>query len=115
MFVGNIKDMPRIDMSPSGAKDAVKQVAIGAKEGWEDYVMRVMTIGQNGNTPKHIHDWPHINYVISGSGQLWIEGNQYAIGAGSCAYVPSNAEHCFVNMGEGPLEFICIVPTKGEA
>ncbi len=115
MFVGNTKDMPKIDMSPSGAKGAVKQVAVGPAQGWEDYVMRIMTVEAGGNTPSHAHDWPHIKYVIAGTGILTIDGQAHAITAGSCAYVPSNAVHCFENTGAQPLEFICIVPTRGEA
>ncbi|MBQ5707616.1 MAG: cupin domain-containing protein, partial [Peptococcaceae bacterium] len=34
---------------------------------------------------------------------------------GTCAYVPSNEEHCFINKGDVPLELICIVPLRGEA
>ena len=115
MFVGKVADMPKIDMTPGGAKGTVKQVAVGPAQGWEDYVMRIMTIEAGGNSPAHAHDWPHINYVIAGNGILMISGQEYSIGKGACAYVPSNEEHCFINNGDTPLEFICIVPTRGEA
>ena len=49
MFVGNVKDMPKIDMTPGGAKGAVKQVAVGPEQGWEDYVMRIITLEAGGN------------------------------------------------------------------
>ncbi len=115
MFVGNYADMPKIDMTPGGAKGTVKQVVVGPEQGWEDYVMRVMTVEPEGYSPTHAHDWPHINYVISGNGVLMISGKEYPIEKGSCAYVPSNEEHCFMNKGDVPLEFICIVPLCGEA
>ena len=70
MFVGHVNDMPKIDMTPGGAKGAAKQVAVGPEQGWEDYVMRIMTLDVEGNSPQHSHDWPHINYVISGTGVL---------------------------------------------
>ena len=35
MFVGNTKDMPKIDMTPGGAKGAWKQVAVGPEQGWD--------------------------------------------------------------------------------
>ncbi|MBE6111905.1 MAG: cupin domain-containing protein [Peptococcaceae bacterium] len=115
MFVGNVKDMPKIDMTPGGATGTVKQVAIGPAQGWEDHVMRIMTVEPGGSSPEHAHDWPHINYVISGTGNLMIAGEDHPIEAGTCAYVPSNEQHCFTNTGDAPLEFICIVPTRGEA
>lgn len=107
--------MPKIDMTPGRRKGAVKQVAVGPEQGWEDYVMRIITLEAGGNSPAHAHDWPHINYVISGTGTLMIAGKEYAIQAGDCAYVPSNDQHSFTNTGRQPLEFICIVPTRGEA
>lgn len=115
MFVGHVKDMPKIDMTPGGAHGAVKQVAVGPEQGWEDYVMRIMTLEVNGSSPQHSHDWPHINYVISGTGVLLLAGKEYPLIAGTCAYVPANLEHCFRNSGDEQLEFICIVPTRGEA
>ncbi|MBQ2777000.1 MAG: cupin domain-containing protein [Peptococcaceae bacterium] len=115
MFVGNYKDLPKIDMTPGGAKGAVKQVVIGPEQGWEDHVMRIMTLDVDGYSPTHTHDWPHINYVISGTGSVMISGQEYPVEQGTCAYVPSNEEHCFVNKGAVPLEFICIVPLRGEA
>ena len=51
--------------------------------------MRIITLEANGNSPAHRHDWPHINYVISGQGTLMIADKEYTIGAGDCAYVPS--------------------------
>lgn len=114
MPVRYLNEMPKIDMSPSGAKNAVKQVAIGPEEGWEDHVMRIMTVEEHGNTPRHTHDWPHINYIISGQGTLLIDGEEHHVQQGACAYVPSGADHSFVNTGAEPLQFICIVPKKGE-
>ena len=114
MPVRYLHEMPKIDMTPSGAKNAVKQVAIGPAEGWEDYVMRIMTVEVGGNTPKHTHDWPHINYVIDGKGILLIDGEEHEIEKGACAYVPSGAEHGFTNVGSEELSFICIVPKQGE-
>ena len=74
MFVGKYKDFPKIDMTPSGAKGAVKQVVVGPEQGWEDYVLRVITLDVDGYSPTHMHDWPHINYVISGTGVVMISG-----------------------------------------
>lgn len=114
MFVGNIKDMPEIPMTMPGAQGAIKQVAIGSKQGWEGWVMRVMTLEADGHTPTHSHPWPHINYVLSGQGSVTIDGKQTAIQAGSCAYIPSGAEHGFQNQGSESLKFICIVPEEGD-
>ena len=115
MFVGKYTDMPKVDMTPAGAKNAIKQVVVGPEQGWEDYVLRVITLDVDGYSPTHTHDWPHINYLISGKGIVMIGGKEYPVEPGTCAYVPSNEEHCFVNKGDVPMELICIVPLRGEA
>lgn len=94
-------------------KGASMKVAIGPEEGWDDHVMRFFEIEAGGFTPKHTHDWPHINYIIEGEGTLFLEGKENPIKAGSYAYVPANELHQFQNTGDGVLKFICIVPIKG--
>lgn len=114
MFVGHMKDIKKTEMMVPGAVGAHKQVAIGPKEGWDGHVLRVMSLDYNGHTPKHIHGWPHINYVLSGQGVLIIDGQEHVVEEGTCAYIPAESEHCFKNAGEDVLKFICIVPEVGE-
>ncbi|BAI80877.1 conserved hypothetical protein [Deferribacter desulfuricans SSM1] len=114
MFVGHLKDKEEIAMNMKEAEKVFKKVAIGKDEGWDDYVMRVFRIEKGGKTPRHIHDWPHINYVIGGQGILYMDGKEYKVEKGSIAFVPNNIEHQFLNAGEEDFEFICIVPAKGE-
>lgn len=94
-------------------KEAFMKAVISPKEGWEGYVMRILKLGKGGYSPKHTHDWPHINYIIKGEGKLHIDGEDHEIKEGSYAYVPGGASHQFLNVGEEDLEFICIVPEEG--
>lgn len=114
MFIGNVKDMKMIPMTVPGANGAFKQVAVGPAQGWEGYVLRVMTLEAGGNTPQHKHPWPHINYVLSGQGSIFLDGQEYPAEAGTCAYLPANSEHGFKNLGDEAMQFICIVPEEGE-
>ena len=38
--------------------------------------MRLFTLKEKGNSPRHTHPWPHINYVVSGRGVLYIDGKE---------------------------------------
>jgi quercetin dioxygenase-like cupin family protein len=93
------------------AKDASMKVLVGSSEGW-DHVMRVFELEVGGYTPKHAHDWPHINYVLEGSGVLFLNGVENKVEAGSYAYIPSNELHQFKNVGDKVFKFICIVPSE---
>jgi quercetin dioxygenase-like cupin family protein len=94
-------------------KNAAMKVLISPEQGWSDYVMRIIELGEGGFSPKHTHDWPHINYVVAGTGTLHVNGKDHPVRAGSYAYVPAGSLHQFQNAGEGPFRFICIVPKHG--
>lgn len=113
MIVGNMNEMVSNVIADEAAKDASIKVLVSKNEGWESHVMRVIDVKQNGFTPKHSHDWPHINYIIEGEGELMIDGKINQVSAGSYAYIPSNTIHQFTNVGNSVFKFICIVPKEG--
>ena len=100
-------------VSMDGVKGASRAVVIGPPEGWSDHVMRVFRLEPGGHTPKHQHDWEHINHVLSGRGKLLIGDTLSELSEKDFALVPSNIEHQFTNPYDEPFEFICIVPKRG--
>ncbi len=113
MFIGNISELEGKEITNPEAKNAFMKVLISPKEGWDGYVMRVFEIKEAGFTPKHSHPWPHINYVLEGFGELFLEGKINRVQAGSYAFIPSDKLHQFKNTGKQTLKFICIVPEGG--
>ncbi|MBN2625898.1 MAG: cupin domain-containing protein [Spirochaetales bacterium] len=108
------EDQLRKDIVMNGALYVTKTTAITAKEGWEGWSMRIFTLGKEGFTPRHSHDWPHINYIVSGKGTLFIDGEEKSVAPGDTAYVKSGELHQFKNAGEEEFSFICIVPAEGD-
>lgn len=113
MIVGNEKEVLSHVIDSPEVRNAAMKVLVSPKEGWEGHVMRVIELDEGGYSPRHTHDWPHINYIIEGQGTLHIDGKDNAVGAGSFAYVPSGSDHQFQNVGTGKFRFICIVPERG--
>jgi quercetin dioxygenase-like cupin family protein len=114
MFVGHEKTIAKICPEAPGMANVIKQVLVGPEQGWEGWVMRLFTLGKEGHSPRHSHPWPHINYVVSGQGVLYLDGENYDMQSGSVAYVPRGAEHTFSNCGTEDFAFICIVPEEGD-
>ncbi|MCL6612049.1 MAG: cupin domain-containing protein [Peptococcaceae bacterium] len=114
MFVSNVRKIQSVELKMPGIRNAFKQSLIGPREGWEGWVMRLFTLKDEGCSPRHSHPWPHINYVVSGRGTLYLGGEEYELEAGSVAYVPSGAEHQFLGKGGEDFVFICIVPEEGD-
>ena len=113
MIVANEKDVHAIIMESPEVKNAAMKALISPKEGWDGYVMRVVELAQGGYSPRHAHDWPHINYILEGHGSLHVDGKDTPVETGSYAYVPAGTRHQYKNEGNGTFRFICIVPQEG--
>ena len=114
MFVGHRDQIEKKAIVHPAMKNIEKQVLIGPAQGWFDYVMRLFTVGPHGHAPRHSHSWPHIMYVVEGTGNLFLEGKDHPLSAGSVAYVPSDADHQVQNTSDAAMVFICIVPEYGD-
>lgn len=115
MYVGHVDKIVGLEMDKPGVmSNVMKQVLVGPEQGWQGWVMRQFSLGVEGYTPRHTHPWPHINYIISGQGTLFMDGQEHSVQAGSVAYVPDHIEHQFRNSGAEDFTFICIVPEEGD-
>lgn len=112
-MVGHIHQLEGKRIESDLVQDVTMRVLVGPEAGWDSHVMRVFDVEAGGYTPKHEHPWPHINYIIAGTGELMIDHVEHAITAGSYGYVPANTIHQFRNVGTETLRFICIVPKQG--
>jgi quercetin dioxygenase-like cupin family protein len=113
MMIGDEKEVIASTIQSHEAKNAALKVLISPREGWEDYVMRIVELGEGGYSPAHAHPWPHINYVLAGEGVLQMDGRDSPVGPGAYAYVPAGRPHQYRNTGKEPLRFMCIVPREG--
>lgn len=112
-MINHVNKVEKKILESSEVKNAAMKKLIGPEEGWKSHVMREIILQKDGYSPKHAHDWPHINYVVQGEGSLFIDGEIQELSPGSIAYVPSNILHQFRNEGDGEFRFICIVPKEG--
>jgi quercetin dioxygenase-like cupin family protein len=113
MIVANEKELVATVVDHPDANKARMKVPIGVEQGWSDHVLRIVELEAEGHSPRHAHDWPHINYVIEGEGVIHMSGEDHPVTAGGYAYIPARVEHQFRNTGEVPFRFICIVPKEG--
>jgi len=83
-------------------------------DGAPSSAMRLFEIEPGGNTPWHAHDWEHVIFGVEGRGALKSENGEAEFGPGDALLVEPNEEHNFVNVGDSPLKFICVVPLRGD-
>ncbi|MGI6432560.1 MAG: cupin domain-containing protein [Sphaerochaetaceae bacterium] len=114
MFVSHRNDIEKKRQPDNNQKGVSKQILVGPAQGWEDYVMRMISLDAQGYAPLHQHPWPHIVYAVEGEGNLLLGGNNHPLRSGSTAYIPEGTEHQLSNKGEAEFVFICIVPKEGD-
>ncbi|AGL02423.1 cupin domain-containing protein [Desulfoscipio gibsoniae] len=114
MFLDSAKNIKEIHVNAPGALNVIKQTLVGPDQGWAGWVMRLFTVAPEGHTPRHSHSWPHINYIVSGEGIMYLDGQEHPVEPGYTAYIPGGTEHQFINRGHQDFVLICIVPEEGD-
>ncbi len=111
-----LNEIEKVKMTMAGAEKVYKQVPVSKKDGSPSFCFRVFTIEPGGHTPYHTHGFEHLNYVISGQGELVDEqGTGHPLSAGDFAIVLPDEKHQFRNSSENsPVVIICAVPNEYE-
>ena len=110
MLSRRIEDVPAEEVKVDGAKDVTMRIMVGRGDGAPNFAMRCFTVQPGGHTPRHSHNYEHEVYVLAGRGRAEHDGTLREIGAGDVLLVEPNKVHQFVNNGEAPLQFLCLVP-----
>ncbi len=83
---------------------------IGPDDNAPNFHMRHFEVAPGGNTPHHSHEHEHEVLVLGGSGVVKSEQGDRPFKAGDVIFVPPGEKHQFVNPGDKPVEFICLIP-----
>jgi len=95
--------------APEAAGVTIRWV-IGEKEGAPNFTMRVFDVEPQAATPLHTHEWEHEVFVLAGRGRVYGGGEEARLGEGDTVFIAPMEEHRFVNEGDEPLRFICVIP-----
>jgi len=116
MIVSHARNVEGIKYGDPETSKVLKKVLISPEQGWKDYVMRLFELspGEGSCSLRHTHEWPHIVYIVGGTGLVHLDGTDQEVEAGSFAYIPGGKLHQFINKGTDTFSFICIVPPEGD-
>ena len=109
MTVKHAQDVEAKDVA--AGKDTTIQVLISSQEG-PNFALRKFSMQKGGGMPRHTNTVEHEQYVLCGQATITIGNETYQVKTGDVVFIPEGAIHSYQNMGEGPFEFLCIIPNK---
>ena len=102
------------EVQMDGVSGAKMSIMVGREDSAPNFSLRSFEVQAGGHTPKHSHDYEHEVYVVSGYGEVLLDGKQHTIKGGDVIYVPANELHQFT-VSDGAAEslrFLCVVPVE---
>jgi quercetin dioxygenase-like cupin family protein len=114
MKITRLEECESSAVAMEGASGAFRQVPIGKADGAPNFSARVFTLEPGGHTPHHTHESEHLNYIVSGMGVAMEGETPREIREGDYILVKPNELHQYLNTGDEPLIFMCVVPSEYE-
>ena len=112
MLVRHADEMDGTPVRMEGADRVAMRLMVGRADGAPTFALRHFTVAPGGHTPRHSHDYEHEVFVVEGAGRIEQDGEMHDLRPGDVAFVKPNALHQFVNTGDGPFKFLCVVPVS---
>ena len=110
MIIRHYEEVEALAPQEPGVVGVKMRVVIGEEEGAPHFIMRHFSVEPGGQTPYHSHPWEHEVFVLKGEGKV-IQGDKaFRVSPGHVIYIPPGEEHQFVNSGNEPMEFLCLIP-----
>lgn len=79
-------------------------------DGAKNFAMRYFEINPEGHSPHHSHNWEHEVFILDGQSLVECGEEEKLVGPGYVIFIPPNVPHCFKNVGDKTLKFLCLIP-----
>jgi quercetin dioxygenase-like cupin family protein len=92
------------------APDAVEAPGVTVRhlKSVEDVSLKVLDVEPGGSTPFHTHAHAHEGVIISGTGELRLDGRTEPLRPGDVFSVNPTEAHAIASAGDEPLRFVCM-------
>ena len=108
MIVKHFEDVPA--EAVEGEPGLTVRWLVSESDGAPNFAMRYMEVESDATSPFHGHSWEHEVFVMSGKGVVRSERGEDSVGPRDVVYIPPNDVHQFMNVGQEPLVFLCLIP-----
>jgi quercetin dioxygenase-like cupin family protein len=87
---------------------------IGPAEGAPNFALRYFEIEPGGWSSLDQHAHEHGVFILRGQGQVLLGKEESTVAFGDVVYVSPYEPHQFKNIGDEPLGFLCVIPSREE-
>jgi quercetin dioxygenase-like cupin family protein len=88
---------------------------IGPAEGAPNFALRYFEIAPGGWSSLDQHAHEHGVFILRGQGQVLLGKEESTVAFGDVVYVSPYEPHQFKNIGDEPLGFLCVIPSREES
>lgn len=99
-----------VESEPINQGQGVSRKMLISPEVGSNFAMRQFSIEPNGFMPLHTNRVEHEQYVLRGRAQLELGDEKVLVQAGDVVFIPAGLPHSYINLGQEPFEFLCLVP-----
>ncbi|MDE0203518.1 MAG: dimethylsulfonioproprionate lyase family protein [Rhodospirillaceae bacterium] len=87
-----------------------KLLITGERTGSTGLATGIAEVAPGSELRRHHHEPAETYYIMSGQGEIEIEGRIHAVKPGSAVYIPPDAKHALRCTGADPLVFVFAFP-----
>ena len=87
-------------------------MAVLSPENEKDFIVRKVTIQQDGSIPNHTNEIHHQQYVLSGEAKVAVGDTVYHAKPGDFIYIPAGVKHYYEACYGKEYQFLCMITTK---
>ncbi len=98
-----------IEINERDVQGVIKNVLVGPQDGAPDFIIRFFQVPVGGHTSYDQHDHEHGVVILHGKAKVQINDDFYELAPLDSVFVSSNDIHQFINNGDEPLGFLCVI------
>lgn len=110
MIITNFTDIHPNAVDMEGAKDVSMRVLLSQAGGAPNFIMRLFEVAPGGHSPFHSHNYEHEVYILGGKGAVRSAQGKTELRVGDALLILPNEKHQFINSGDMPFSFLCMIP-----
>ncbi|MBN1230712.1 MAG: cupin domain-containing protein [Anaerolineales bacterium] len=110
--VVHYSDVEALEVGGESKNAKIRWLIDDDHDGAPVYSLRMVELGEGGYSPKHTHAWEHENFIVEGTGQVFLNEEWKDLNPGDVVFVPPNTMHQYRNSGKSTFKFLCGIPVK---